>query len=77
MATYFDTGLIIIAIFCSVVNLCNSQRQLGTWKPDANNDECGKELFAKTVVGGRAAEPGEFPYMALLGMTQWAKIRKI
>ena len=77
MATYFDTGLIIIAIFCSVVNLCTSQRQLGTWKPDANNDECGKELFAKTVVGGRAAEPGEFPYMALLGMTQWAKIRKI
>ena len=73
----FDTSRIITAtiIFCNVVNLvCASQRQLGTWKPDANNDECGKELFAKTVVGGRAAEPGEFPYMALLGMTQWAKI---
>ena len=67
MAT-FDTCLIII--FCSVVNICASQRQLGTWKPDANKDECGKELFAKSIVGGRAAEPGEFPYMALLGMTQ-------
>ena len=40
---------------------------LGTYKPSAELDECGKRATLEEIVGGQIAQVGEFPYMALLG----------
>ena len=40
---------------------------MGTWKPDGGNGECGGDAVASSIVGGKEAKRGEFPYMALLG----------
>ena len=31
------------------------------------SDECGTRFTQENIIGGELAQPGEFPYMALLG----------
>ena len=56
-----------------IKNHTDDIKLLGTWKPQARNGECGSRIFltqnidSPHAVGGDNAEPGEFPYMALLG----------
>ena len=57
----------------NIKNHADDIKLLGTWKPQARNGECGSRIFltqnidSPHAVGGDDAEPGEFPYMALLG----------
>ena len=49
-------------------------RNSGLWKPDGLDwKECGLRLGNSHIVGGRAAQLGEFPWMALLGYDPWKK----
>ena len=49
-----------------------NKKKLGTWQPDPNQGECGTNLVSSSIVGGKEAKPGEFPYMALLGFRNTA-----
>ena len=37
----------------------------GRWKPDARKGECGFRTGAYTILGGRNAKQGEFPFMVI------------
>ena len=45
----------------------------GLWKPVGDFGECGERLGNSHIVGGKAAQLGEFPWMALLGYAPWKK----
>ena len=45
---------------------------MATWKPRAENKECGTRATYTNIRGGKNAKHGEFPYMALLGFNSVA-----
>ena len=56
-----------IGVFQILIFFSNDP-ELGTWKPNGDNGECGGNYIASSIVGGKTTKHGEFPYMALLGI---------
>jgi hypothetical protein len=58
--------------FCqkSCLILENTNHSSGLWKPSGIRKECGTKLNIrkKRALGGASAEPGDYPYNALIGI---------
>nr|ACO10356.1 Serine protease easter precursor [Caligus rogercresseyi] len=54
--------------FSNSVDISGSEnKDLGTWKPRPEKNECGKGTDPIFVIGGQEAKIGGYPFMALLG----------
>ena len=46
---------------------CTTGKDSGLWKPDPSKPECGRRNRLYGLAGGRKANIGDYPFMALLG----------
>ena len=47
--------------------VCTTGKDSGLWKPDPSVGECGQRIKSGGLAGGRKAQIGAYPFLALLG----------